>query len=224
MSKSIVLLSGGMDSLVCAGLCLEHNTDVYFMHLNYGQKTSARELQAFNDISSHFNIPVEKRKVIDMNFLKQIGGSSLTDDKIKVKKYGEQDLDLIPDSYVPFRNSIIISLAVSWAESLGAEKLFIGANFEDSPGYPDCRPVYYEAFNKLIQVGTKDGNISIETPVINMKKKEIVELGLKLKVPFQLSWSCYEREDLACGVCDSCTLRLKGFKMAHAHDPLKYLS
>ena len=221
MEKAIVLLSGGMDSLVCAGEAFDKNLDVYLVHMNYGQKTSERERKAFDNIADFYQVPVVKRKVIDMTFLKQIGGSSLTDDNISVKNY-QGDSDLIPDSYVPFRNSIILSLAVSWAEVVGAMKLYIGANYEDSPGYPDCRPSYYQAFNQVIKEGTKAGNIEILTPVISLKKKEIVKRGMELKVPFALSWSCYQNTEKACGICDSCALRLRGFKEAGISDPIDY--
>ncbi len=221
MEKVIVLLSGGMDSLVCTGLACKAYKDVYALHMNYGQKTSARERISFDEICSHYNIPLEKRKIIDMTFLKQIGGSSLTDEAIDVKTY-QGDSSLIPDSYVPFRNSIILSLAVSWAEVVGATKLFIGANFEDSPGYPDCRPSYYEAFNKVIKEGTKAADIEILTPVIRLKKKEIVLMGKDLAVPFHSSWSCYKSSTKACGQCDSCALRLRGFKEAGMIDPIEY--
>jgi 7-cyano-7-deazaguanine synthase len=221
MEKVIVLLSGGMDSLVCAGLAAKEYQDIYALHMNYGQKTSERERISFEKIATHYAIPQEKRKIIDMTFLKQLGGSSLTDESISVKNYQGDSKD-IPDSYVPFRNSIILSLAISWAEVAGASKLYIGANYEDSPGYPDCRPNYYEAFNHLIKVGTKDGNIKILTPVINLKKKDIVMLGKKLNVPFELSWSCYTSSDKACGQCDSCALRLRGFKEAGIDDPIEY--
>ena len=221
MEKAIVLVSGGMDSLVCAGEAFAKKYDVYFLHMNYGQKTSERERTAFEEIADFYKVPESKRKVIDMTFLKQIGGSSLTDETIDVKNY-QGDSNVIPDSYVPFRNSIILSLAVSWAEVVGATKLFIGANYEDSPGYPDCRPLYYDAFNKVIKEGTKAGNIEIITPVIHLKKKEIVLRGQELKVPFALSWSCYRSTDKACGICDSCALRLRGFKEAGIPDPIDY--
>lgn len=221
MEKVIVLLSGGMDSLVCAGLATRDYKDVYALHMNYGQKTSSRERISFDEICNYYKIPLEKRKVIDMTFLQQIGGSSLTDEKIAVKTY-QGDSEVIPDSYVPFRNSIILSLAVSWAEVVGATKLFIGANYEDSPGYPDCRPSYYEAFNKVIKEGTKAGNIEILTPVINMKKRDIVLKGKELNVPFAMSWSCYKSSAKACGQCDSCALRLRGFKEAGMTDPIDY--
>jgi 7-cyano-7-deazaguanine synthase len=221
MEKAIVLMSGGMDSLVCAGIAVEKKHHVSFLHMNYGQKTSARERKSFEQIADHYHIAPNDRKVIDMTFLSQIGGSSLTDDAISVKTY-QGDSNVIPDSYVPFRNSIILSLAVSWAEVVGASKLYIGANHEDSPGYPDCRPSYYEAFNKVIKEGTKAGNIEILTPVINMKKRDIVLKGQELKVPFALSWSCYKSSDKACGQCDSCALRLRGFKEAGINDPIDY--
>jgi len=221
MSKAIVLISGGMDSLVCAGLAASEKYETFYLHMNYGQKTSSRERLSFDHIADYYQVPKDHRKVIDMAFLKQIGGSSLTDESIQVKTYSG-DSNIIPDSYVPFRNSIILSLAVSWAEVVGATKLFIGANFEDSPGYPDCRPSYYEAFNKVIKEGTKASDIEILTPVISLKKKEIVQLGEKLKVPFELSWSCYKSTDKACGNCDSCALRLRGFREAGLKDPIQY--
>lgn len=221
MEKAIVLLSGGMDSLVCAGEAFKQGHDVSFLHLNYGQKTSSRERRSFNDIADFYHVKTNEQKVIDMAFLKQIGGSSLTDETITVKSYSGSSNE-VPDSYVPFRNSIILSLAVSWAEAVGATKLYIGANYDDSPGYPDCRPSYYEAFNKLIKEGTKEGNIEILTPVLRMKKREIVLRGQELKVPFALSWSCYKSSEKACGQCDSCVLRLRGFKEAGIIDPIDY--
>lgn len=222
MEKSIVLLSGGMDSLVCLGEAIAAGSKVSLLHMNYGQKTSARERKAFDEIADFYQIPESDRKIIDMNFLSQIGGSSLTDDKIAVKSY-KGDSAEIPDSYVPFRNSIILSLAVSWAEVVGAKKLYIGANVEDSPGYPDCRPSYYTAINELVRLGTKAGDIEVLTPVIHLKKREIVKKGQDLNVPFHLSWSCYQRTDLACGQCDSCALRLRGFAEAGVKDPISYL-
>lgn len=218
--EAIVLVSGGMDSLVCAAHALKAHSSVAFLHMDYGQKTSKKEQECFQKIADHYQI--QTRKVINMSFLSQIGGSSLTDESIAVGLYAG-DSDEIPTSYVPFRNSIILSLAVSWAEVLGAQHLYIGANWEDSPGYPDCRPEYYDAFRNLVKVGSKAGNIQIDTPVIMMKKKAIVERGLALNVPFELSWSCYARSDKACGKCDSCALRLRGFKEAGITDPIPYI-
>lgn len=221
MVDAIVLVSGGMDSLVCAAQAVTAHASVAFLHMDYGQKTSTKEQACFHQIADFYGVPPRLRKIIDVRFLRQIGGSSLTDDAISVKDYAG-DSDAIPDSYVPFRNSIILSLAVSWAEVVGAQKLYIGANWEDSPGYPDCRPEYYEAFNKLVAVGTKASNIRIETPVIQLKKRDIVRLGVGLRAPFELSWSCYARTDRACGVCDSCALRLRGFAEAGVTDPILY--
>ena len=221
MSKAIVLLSGGMDSLVCAGVAMAEATEVSFLHLDYGQKTSTKERESFLKIAAYYKIPASRQKIIDMAFLRQIGGSSLTDDSISVKQF-QGDSEVIPDSYVPFRNSIILSLAVSWAEVMGAHRLYIGANFEDSPGYPDCRPEYYQAFNEVVRLGTKAGNIRVETPIIRAKKKDIVLKGKELKVPFELSWSCYQSTDLACGTCDSCAIRLRGFAEAGMKDPISY--
>ena len=225
MSKSkdlaIVLVSGGMDSCLSAAIANNAHENLAFLHLNYGQNTEDKELECFHAISDHYGVSMERRKIIDVSFLKQIGGSSLTDDAIDVKKY-QGDSEEIPDSYVPFRNTHIISMAVSWGEVIGAKKIYIGAVEEDSSGYPDCRPAYYEAINKLIQVGTKDGEIEVITPLIKMSKKEIILKATELKAPIKLSWSCYEREDKSCGVCDSCALRLRGFQQAGIEDPIEY--
>lgn len=219
---TVVLVSGGMDSLVTAAIANETYSNLAFLHLNYGQRTEEKELKCFHEIADFYKVPNELRKVIDVSFLKQIGGSSLTDDKIDVKKY-KGDSEEIPDSYVPFRNTHIVAMAVSWAEVIGAKKIFIGAVEEDSSGYPDCRPSYYKALNNLIKEGTKDGDIEVVTPVIAMKKDEIVKKAVELKAPISSSWSCYERGDKACGVCDSCALRLRGFQRAGLEDPIEYL-
>ncbi len=219
---AIVLVSGGMDSLVSAAIANEEFKNLAFLHLNYGQRTEKKELESFHLIADHYNVPTERRKIIDISFLKQIGGSSLTDDQIDVKKY-KGDSDEIPDSYVPFRNTHIVSRAVSWAEVIGAVRIYIGAVEEDSSGYPDCRPSYYRALNALIKEGTKDGVIQVITPVIAMKKTEIVTKAVELKAPIKYSWSCYDRNDKACGVCDSCALRLRGFQKAGIEDPIEYL-
>lgn len=220
----IPMMMGEKDaSLVCAAMAIKENDEVGFLHLDYGQKTSQREKQAFENICDFYKVAKDKRKIINVSFMKDIGGSSLTDDNIKVKDY-QGDSKIIPNSYVPFRNSIILSVATSWAEVFEAQFLYIGANYEDSPGYPDCRPEYYTAFNQVIKLGTKDGKTQIKTPVIMMKKKEIVETGAKLKVPYELSWSCYSESNKACGKCDSCALRLRGFKEAGIIDPISYQS
>ncbi len=219
---AIVLVSGGMDSVTVAAMAKASGAELAFLHLRYGQKTADKEHACFQEICKHYQIPEERKLVVDISFLQTIGGSSLTDQKIAVSKFAG-DSDIIPSSYVPFRNAHIVSTAVSWAEVLDANKIYIGANHEDSPGYPDCRPEYYEAFNQLIKVGTKKGNIQILTPIIHMKKSEIILKAQELKAPLELSWSCYAREDMACGVCDSCALRLRAFKELNLTDPIKYL-
>ncbi len=219
---AIVLVSGGMDSVAVAAMANEMYENLAFLHLDYGQKTKNKERACFDKICSFYEVTKENIKVVDMTFLQQIGGSSLTDNSINVSDFNG-DSDIIPSSYVPFRNTHIIAIAVSWAEVIGAKKIFIGANYEDSPGYPDCRPEYYEAYNQLIAKGTKHGDISIETPVIMMKKTEIIKEAKKLNAPLELSWSCYAREDKACGVCDSCALRLRAFTELGLKDPIQYL-
>lgn len=218
---AICLVSGGMDSLVCAAIANEKHERLAFLHLNYGQKTEERELKCFHEIADFYNVPRNMRKVVDVSFLKQIGGSSLTDDDIEVKKY-KGDSEEIPDSYVPFRNTHIVSMAVSLAEVIDARKIYIGAVYEDSSGYPDCRPSYYKALNALIKEGTKNGDIEVITPVIHMTKPEIVKKAVELKAPLASSYSCYAKGDKACGVCDSCALRLKGFELAGIEDPIEY--
>jgi 7-cyano-7-deazaguanine synthase len=218
---AVALVSGGMDSLVSLAHAALAHERVAMLHLNYGQKTEARELESFHAIADHYNVPQNLRKIIDVTFLKQIGGSSLTDDAIAVKNY-DGDKDVIPDSYVPFRNTHIVAMAVSWAEVVGGKKIYIGAVYEDSSGYPDCRPSYYKALNALIKEGTKDGDIEVITPVIMMKKAQIVKKAVELKAPLELTWSCYAKGDVSCGVCDSCALRLRGFQEAGIEDPISY--
>jgi len=217
---AIVLVSGGMDSCVTAALASQRY-EMAFLHLNYGQRTERRELKSFNDIADYYS--VNRRLVVNVEHLKQIGGSSLTDIAIGVQKADLSHKE-IPSSYVPFRNAHMLSIAVSWGEVIGASKIFIGAVEEDSSGYPDCRREYYDAFNNVIKLGTKpDTHLEICTPVISMKKYEIVKKGVELKAPFELTWSCYQNENIACGVCDSCALRLRGFQTANLMDPLPYV-
>ena len=207
---SIVLVSGGMDSCVTAAIAAQDH-DLAFLHVGYGQRTQARELKAFNDIADHYG--VQRRLSADIDYLRNIGGSSLTDSSIPVSESGLDDG--IPTSYVPFRNTHLLAIAVSWAEVTGASKIFIGAVEEDSSGYPDCRKEYYQQFNKLVEVGTKpETRIQVITPLIDMKKSEIVLKGMELGAPLHLTWSCYKNTEKACGLCDSCILRLKGFREA----------
>ncbi len=221
MSKelSVVALSGGMDSCVTAAIAAK-KFEVAALHINYGQRTQRRELKAFNDIADFYG--VERRLVIDFTHLSAIGGSSLTDEKVKVSKANLTNKE-IPTSYVPFRNANILSAAVSWAEVLKATRIFIGAVYEDSSGYPDCRPDFFEAFEKAVNLGTKpETTIKIETPIIHLSKAEIIKKGLELNAPLDLTWSCYQNEDEACGVCDSCALRLRAFQQLGIEDPIPY--
>jgi 7-cyano-7-deazaguanine synthase len=216
--RAVVLLSGGMDSCVCAALAAR-DYDVAAVHVSYGQRTEERERQSFLAICQRLDIP--DKLMVRNDALRAIGGSALTDDAIDVPE-AENVGSSVPVTYVPFRNAHFLSVAVSWAEVLGAEKVYIGAVEPDSSGYPDCRPAYYEAFNQVIRMGTKDGRIEIVTPLIAMRKVEIIRLGLELGAPFDLTWSCYSRDDRACGVCDSCALRLRAFEAAGMKDPILY--
>ena len=216
---AVVLVSGGMDSCVTAAIAYREY-ELGFLHLNYGQRTERRELQAFHDIADFYH--VNKRLVVTVDHLKQIGGSSLTDQSIAIQEADLQRKD-IPTSYVPFRNAHILSVAVSWGEVIGAKKIFIGAVEEDSSGYPDCRREFYDAFNNVIRLGTRpDTHLEIVTPIIHLKKFEIVKKGMELGAPLAKTWSCYQSEDIACGVCDSCALRLRGFEQAGIEDPIRY--
>jgi 7-cyano-7-deazaguanine synthase len=217
-SRAVVLLSGGMDSCVCAALAARE-FDVAAVHISYGQRTEERERRAFLEICDCLSI--HEKLMVRNEALRAIGGSALTDMDIAVPESSIIGHG-IPVTYVPFRNAHFLSVAVSWAEVLGAEKVYIGAVEQDSSGYPDCRPAYYRAFNEVVKTGTKDGRIEIVTPLIGLRKSEIVTLGLELGAPFDLTWSCYSREDRACGVCDSCVLRLRAFEEASAADPVRY--
>ncbi|HKS76942.1 MAG TPA: 7-cyano-7-deazaguanine synthase QueC [Terriglobales bacterium] len=217
-SRAVVLLSGGMDSCVCAALAAR-DYDAAALHVSYGQRTEERERRSFMAICDRLGI--RDRMVVRNEALRAIGGSALTDPNIAVPESAVIGHD-IPVTYVPFRNAHFLAAAVSWAEVLGAVKVYIGAVEQDSSGYPDCRPAYYEAFNRVVQAGTKEGAIEIATPLIAMRKSEIVRLGLELGAPLDLTWSCYSQEDRACGVCDSCALRLRAFQDAGVSDPIPY--
>lgn len=217
---AVVLASGGMDSCVTAAIAAQDCDEIAMLHVSYGQRTEQRERQAFNDIADFYG--VTRRLVTSIAHLAQIGGSSLTDKNIEVSRANLASTE-IPTSYVPFRNAHLLSIATSWAEVIGANRIYIGAVAEDSSGYPDCRPEYYEAFNRLIAVGTKpETQIEILTPIITMKKSAIIQRGIQLNAPLHLTWSCYQAEAQACGVCDSCALRLRGFQEAGASDPISY--
>ena len=218
-TRAVVLLSGGMDSCVCAALCTRDHAAAA-VHVSYGQRTEERERRAFLAICDRLGI--HDRLVVRNEALRAIGGSALTDNRIDVPEAGPEIGHAIPITYVPFRNAHFLAVAVSWAEVLGADKVYIGAVQQDSSGYPDCRPEYYRAFNEVVRAGTREGSIEIVTPLIGLRKAEIVRLGLELGAPFDLTWSCYSREDAACGVCESCVLRLRAFAAAGASDPIAY--
>jgi 7-cyano-7-deazaguanine synthase len=210
-----------MDSCVTAAIAREEADELAFLHISYGQLTEARERQAFTDIADHYNI--KQRLDISIEHLAKIGGSSLTDRDIAVTDANLASTD-IPSSYVPFRNANMLAIAVSWAEVIGAGAIYIGAVAEDSSGYPDCRPEFFEAFQRTIDAGTKpETRVEIRTPIIHLSKAEIVKKGMELEAPLHLTWSCYRGEDLACGTCDSCALRLRGFDQAGIADPIVYL-
>ena len=218
--RSVVLLSGGMDSGVCAAVAARE-TEAAALHVSYGQRTEGRERRAFEQICDRLNIA--RRMEIRNDVLSRIGGSALTDRGIEVPEaHGQIGQAGIPVTYVPFRNAHFLAAAVSWAETLGAPRVYIGAVEQDSSGYPDCRPAYYQAFQQVVNAGTREGGIEIVTPLIALRKAEIVKLGLTVGAPFDLTWSCYSREDKACGICESCVLRLRAFSEAGSKDPIPY--
>jgi len=226
-SKAVVLLSGGMDSCVCAAIARERHgaSNLALLHASYGQRTEKRERQAFDAIADYYH--VSHRLIVKLDHFRSIGGSALTDNNINVP---ENELNAtgphgstIPVTYVPFRNAHFLSVGVSWAEAIGARAIYIGAVAEDSSGYPDCRPEYYRVFQELIRVGTRpETDIAMVTPVITLKKSQIIRGGMELGAPLHLTWSCYQGEDLACGKCDSCLLRLRAFAEAGIPDPVRY--
>ncbi len=219
MERAVVLASGGMDSCVTTAFAARQHS-LALLHVNYGQLTETRELRAFHDIADFYH--AADRLVVSMEHIARIGGSSLTDRSIPVSP-ADLQFEGIPSSYVPFRNANLLSVAVSWAEVIGAKAIYIGAVEEDSSGYPDCRKEFYDAFQAVIRAGTKPSTeITLVTPVIGMSKDRIVRVGVEMGAPLHLSWSCYRREDVACGECDSCALRLRGFRRAGVEDPLPY--
>ena len=220
--RAVVCLSGGMDSCVCAALAAR-DFEVFAVHFSYGQRTEARELRSAKEVARI--VGVQELLHLKIDLFRRIGGSALTDTAIAVPVASADETTIgseVPVTYVPFRNAHFLSAAVSWAEVLGAGTVFIGAVEQDSSGYPDCRPAYYDAFNKLIREGTKDGEIPVVTPLIRLKKAEIVRLGVELGAPLHVSWSCYSGETEACGMCESCVLRLKAFREAGTVDPILY--
>jgi 7-cyano-7-deazaguanine synthase len=231
--SAIILLSGGMDSCVSTAEAISRHgrEKVSVLHAGYGQRTQSRERRAFTEIGDFYSIPADRRLIVQLDHFRAIGGSALTDQSIAVPENqlhasapspGASHSD-IPVTYVPFRNAHFLSVAVSWAEAIGAHEIYIGAVAEDSSGYPDCRPEYYRAFQNVIREGTRpETQIEIVTPVIELKKNQIIRRGVELGAPLHLTWSCYQNDDLACGVCDSCLLRLKAFEEAAIPDPIPY--
>ncbi len=220
MNKAVVLLSGGMDSCVTAAVARADGHQLALLHSDYGQRTEARERRAFEEMADFFG--ARERLVIEQRYLGKIGGSSLTDLRIPVS---DADLDSkdIPTSYVPFRNAHFLAAAVSWAEVIGAGRIYVGAVFADSSGYPDCRPEYYRAFEQVVRAGTRpETRIEIAAPLILLDKQQIVRKGIELNAPLHLSWSCYQSSEQACGTCDSCALRLRAFERAGVQDPIPY--
>ena len=216
---AVVLASGGLDSFVVAAVAKEQY-GLALLHANYGQRTVARELKAFQAQAAFFQ--ARRTLTINLDFLGEMGGSSLTDASLPVPPQ-EEESPGIPTTYVPFRNSLFLAAATAWAEVLHASAIFIGANVLDNPGYPDCRPEYFQAFEKVIQLGARpETHLSIMTPLIHLDKAGIIRLGLDKGAPLHLSWSCYVNDEAACGRCSSCRLRLKGFAAAGLPDPIPY--
>ena len=216
---AIAALSGGLDSVVAASIAVI-DYELALMHINYGNLTEKRELKAFHDIADFYEI--DRRFVSDIDHLRKIGNSSLTDRNIPVEEYDPEKTG-IPQTYVPFRNSNILSVAVSWGEAIGAHSIFVGMMEEDSAGYPDCTEDFINAFNNMVRVGTRpETEIALVAPLIHMSKGEVVKRGMELGAPLDLTWSCYQNEEIACGICESCFLRLKGFEAAGVEDPIEY--
>ncbi len=218
---AVVALSGGMDSCVTTAVAAREN-ELALLHISYGQRTAARERRAFDAIAAFYCVPAERRLVTDLSYLGKIGGSSLTDTRLAVPTSPPR-AGAIPNTYVPFRNTHILSVAVSWAEVIGAARVYIGAVEQDSSGYPDCRAAYFKAFQAVVDAGTRpETRIRIEAPLLAMSKAEIVRKGIELGAPLHLTWSCYRESDLACGACESCRLRLRAFEQAGVSDPIPY--
>lgn len=217
---AVVVLSGGLDSCVTSAVALDMGYDLGLLHINYGQLTEQREKEAFEKIADYYGIA--RRLMVDIKYLTDIGGSSLTDKSMDVET-GGVNKDILPSTYVPFRNGNILSIAVSWCEVIGASDIFIGAVEGDSSGYPDCTQIFYDKFNEMLAVAlSKDRAVKVSAPLIHMTKAEIVKKGTELSAPLDLTWSCYQNEILACGVCDSCRLRRKGFEDAGVEDAVIY--
>jgi len=218
--SAVVLVSGGMDSATAAFEAKHRGYDLYFLHTTYGQQTADKESECAQQLADYMDVADFLH--IETDHLARIGASSLTDDSIDIE---EEDLDSdeIPSSYVPFRNANLLSMATSYAEANDCSSIFIGAHSEDYSGYPDCRPEFFNAFQQVIEVGTKpETSIELVAPFVDWSKTGITERGLNLDVPYELTWSCYREEAPACGTCDACAYRLKAFQEAGVKDPIEY--
>jgi 7-cyano-7-deazaguanine synthase len=219
---AVVSLSGGMDSCVAASVAQSEGHGLALLHADYGQATEARERLAFEQIADHFRVPQDRRLAVPMQALKLIGGSSLLDAALPIER-GSLDRAGVPGTYVPFRNAHLLAACVSWAEVIGAGRIFVGFVEGDSSGYPDCRKGFLRSFEAAANEGTRpETKVAIDAPLIDKTKAEIAQLGARLGSPLHLTWSCYASETLACGVCDSCLLRLRGFRLAGLRDPIPY--
>ncbi len=219
---AVILLSGGMDSLTAAGMARRDGFDLALIHFNYGQRTEEAELRSFARIAEFFGVPGPRRLVVHTNCFTLVGGSALTDRRLGVPT-ADLGSDRIPVTYVPFRNAVLLSMAVGWAEVLGAQAVYYGAVSQDSSGYPDCRPEFVEAMQLLVDAGTRpETHIRVHAPLVNLSKADIVKAASEMDLPLGLTWSCYQRNDRACGTCDSCALRLRGFEQAGLADPIEY--
>lgn len=221
IKKAVVLLSGGMDSTTAMYEAIERGYKPYLLHLSYGQQTEDKELASARKMLLHVNAGDFQH--ISVDHLSAIGGSSLTDETMTVDE-ADLDSDDVPTSYVPFRNANLLSIAVSYAEVNDCDAIFIGAHTEDFSGYPDCRPTFFDAFQSVINTGTKDGDIELCTPFVEYAKSDIVERGQQLGVPFEDTWSCYQNNEAACGVCDACAYRLQAFEEVGIDDPIEYVT
>ena len=218
--RAVVLVSGGMDSATAAFEARERGYDLYFLHTSYGQNTEDREFECARKLAEHLDVADFLH--VETGHLARIGASSLTDDELEVED-ADLESEEVPDTYVPFRNANLLAMAVSYAEANDCDAVFVGAHSEDFSGYPDCRPSFFEAFQRVVDTGTRaETEIDVVAPFVEWSKTEIAERGLELGVPYELTWSCYREEEPSCGTCDACAYRLEAFRNAGASDPIEY--
>jgi len=220
--RAVVLVSGGMDSATATFEAMDRGYELYLLHTSYGQETEKKERECATDLAAVDALDVADFLQVETSHLARIGASSLTDDEMQVEE-ADLESDEIPSSYVPFRNSNLLSMATSYAEANKCDAIFIGAHSEDYSGYPDCRPEFFEAFQNVIDVGTKpETNIDLIVPFVDWSKTDIAARGVELEVPYEITWSCYREEEPACGTCDACAFRLKAFQEIGEKDPIDY--